>query len=117
LLRALTLREIAALKEQHAVRFLETINSYHELLVNAGGFQRGYGAVSVLLEMSEAIEHAIDLATVQGDAAAGLSAGEQLSALVEVLGLTFGADWYSQYTDLSTSLTDGIRSISPEDLN
>lgn len=82
----LSIDDLAVLRREHVVKLLETIDAYKELFTHPGEIQRTYGALAVIIEMSDGIAHLISLSNPEIDrnSAAALPVGAQVRALIEI---------------------------------
>lgn len=114
----LSISDIAELRREHVVKLFETIDAYKDLLNHTGELQRSYGALSVILEMSDGVAHLISLSTdeIERKEAAALPIGVQLRAVVEILKLSAGQELFGGLAPQFTNFLSQIN-VRPQDVN
>ena len=112
--------DLAELRTHHVVRLLEMVAAYAPLLLDPAPIKKGYGALSVILEMSDAIGHVIALAAREPNlrqVAANLPAGVQFRALIEILKLSAAGELKFDLDPALSELLASVASLSPEEIN
>lgn len=116
----LSIADLAELRRDHAEKFFEMVSVCAPLMEHSEGLQKNYGILILLFEMADAMAHAIVLATngkVDLQTATELPAFVQISAIIEILKLTFSIGSIDALGPTIQQLMSELEAARAQDIN